>query len=103
MSKKRYWYIFRQFKFVRNFIVGELTRAERLQVMLSDSELAALDEWRFSRHMPSRASAIRELLKRGLAAEGFLTAERGTKSKEFGVVTETVKSRKARSAANERK
>jgi len=31
---------------------------------------------------------VRELLKRGLLAEGFDTANRGTKSKDFGVVTE---------------
>jgi hypothetical protein len=46
--------------------MGELTRGERLQIMLADGELAALDDWRFRKRMPSRASAIRELLKRGL-------------------------------------
>jgi hypothetical protein len=35
--------------------------------------------------MPSRAAAIRELLKRGLAAEGFSLAEDGRKSQDFGV------------------
>jgi hypothetical protein len=35
--------------------------------------------------MPSRAAAIRELLKRGLAAEGFQSAAFGAKSEEFGV------------------
>ena len=35
--------------------------------------------------MPSRASAVRELLKRGLAAEGFLNADQGSKSQDFGV------------------
>ncbi len=83
--------------------MGELTRAERLQVMLSDMELAALDEWRFTRHMPSRASAIRELLKRGLAAEGFVTADRGVQSKHFGVVSGQAKSRKFRGAGGDRK
>jgi hypothetical protein len=38
--------------------------------------------------MPSRASAIRELLKRGLAAEGFDLADRGSKSKDFGIIHE---------------
>ena len=42
---------------------SELTRAERLQVMLSPEEYAAIDEWRFHKRMPSRASAVRELLK----------------------------------------
>jgi hypothetical protein len=35
--------------------------------------------------MPSRAAAVRELLKRGLAAEGFELAASGAKSSEFGV------------------
>jgi len=38
-------------------------RGERLQIMLTLEELGALDQWRFSRHMPSRAAAIRELLR----------------------------------------
>jgi hypothetical protein len=35
--------------------------------------------------MPSRAAAIRELLKRGMAAEGFLEVTDGQKSKDFSV------------------
>jgi hypothetical protein len=66
--------------------MGELGRGERLQIMLTDEELKAVDDWRFSARMPSRASAVRELLKRGLAAEGFDAAQQGTKSKDFGVV-----------------
>jgi hypothetical protein len=66
--------------------MAELNRGERLQIMLTEGELAALDDWRFSRRMPSRAAAVRELLKRGLAAEGFLSAEQGAKSKDYGVV-----------------
>ena len=61
-------------------------RAERLQIMLTDEEFKALDDWRFARRMPSRAAAVRELLKRGLAAEGFNLATAGTKSGDFGVV-----------------
>ena len=67
--------------------MGELQRGERLQIMLTDEELKVIDNWRFERRMPSRASAIRELLKRGLAAEGFDLAERGIKSEDFGVTT----------------
>jgi antitoxin component HigA of HigAB toxin-antitoxin module len=63
-----------------------LTRGERLQIMLTETELEALDNWRFSRRMPSRAAAIRELLKRGLSVEGFVLAEGGSKSSDFGVV-----------------
>ncbi|WP_439360985.1 hypothetical protein [Bradyrhizobium sp. DASA03007] len=66
--------------------MGELSRAERLQIMLSQTELRAVDTWRFKKRMPSRASALRELLKRGLAAEGFLEADEGQKSKDFSVV-----------------
>jgi len=67
--------------------MAEINRGERLQIMLDDMELKALDDWRFARRMPSRASAIRELLRRGLAAEGTLIANVGSKSKDFGVVT----------------
>jgi len=66
--------------------MSELTRGERLQIMLTDDELAALDDWRFQRRMPSRASAVRELLKRGLAAEGFDKADQGAQSKDYGVI-----------------
>jgi hypothetical protein len=62
------------------------SRGERLQVMLTPEELSALDDFRFKSRMPSRASAVRELLKRGLAAEGFLAADQGSKSSDFGVV-----------------
>jgi hypothetical protein len=61
------------------------SRGERLQIMLTAKELEALDSWRFNRRMPSRAAAVRELLKRGLSAEGFEMAEGGSKSQDFGV------------------
>jgi len=61
-------------------------RIVRLQIMLSADEVKALDDWRFAKRMPSRASAIRELLRRGLAAEGFRTAEAGHKSRDYGVI-----------------
>jgi hypothetical protein len=61
-------------------------RGERLQIMLTADELGALDQWRFSRHMPSRAAAVRELLRRGLAAEGFDVSDGKTKSADFGVI-----------------
>ena len=61
-------------------------RGERLQIMLSGEELTVLDDFRFRKRMPSRAAAIRALLKRGLAAEGFQAAAFGAKSEEFGVI-----------------
>ena len=64
----------------------DLERGERLQIMLSADELRALENWRFDKRMPSRAAAVRELLRRGLAAEGFLTAGEGVTSGRFGVV-----------------
>ena len=62
-----------------------LARGERLQIMLNDEELAALDDWRFAKRMPSRASAVRELLKRGLAAEGVVVSGR-IHSRDFGIL-----------------
>jgi hypothetical protein len=65
--------------------MSDASRAERLQIMLTEDELRLIDDWRFSRRMPSRASAVRELLQRGLAAEGFQETEAGMRSKDFGV------------------
>jgi hypothetical protein len=66
-------------------MVDDPTRGERLQIMLTPEELEALDTWRFEKRMPSRAAAVRELLKRGLAAEGFELADGRSKSRDFGV------------------
>ena len=68
-------------------------RGERLQIMLNE-ELDAVDDFRFKKRMPSRAAAVRELLKRGLAAEGFLTAAVGAKSSTYGVTGKTPVGRK---------
>jgi metal-responsive CopG/Arc/MetJ family transcriptional regulator len=66
--------------------MSELMRPERLQIMLTQQELDAVDDWRFTRRMPSRAAAVRELLKRGLAAEGIDLADGKMRSSEFSVV-----------------
>lgn len=66
--------------------MNDVSRGNRLQIMLSEAEWRALDDWRFARRMPSRAAAIRELLKRGLQAEGFDTADDAVKSQDFGVI-----------------
>ena len=60
-------------------------RGERLQLMLTPEELLVLDDFRFKQRMPSRAAAVRELLRRGLAAEGYDEAAFGTKSSDYGV------------------
>ena len=59
-------------------------RGERLQVMLSPEELKAVDDFRFKHRMPTRAAAVRELLKFGLAAVG-IDAGAGVKSSDYGV------------------
>jgi hypothetical protein len=75
-------------------------RGERLQIMLTGYELDLLDDFRFAKHMPSRASAIRELLKRGLAAEGFTLAPTGAKSSAYGVSGKTPSSHRSRVTAD---
>ena len=65
------------------------SRGERLQIMLSGDEFQVVDEFRFKQHMPSRAAAVRELLKRGLAAEGYTAAVFGSKSSDYGVTGES--------------
>lgn len=60
-------------------------RIERLQVMITGDELSALDDWRFNARMPSRSAAVRELIRRGLAAEGYFRhATQGDQSSSFG-------------------
>jgi len=66
--------------------MSELSRPDRLQIMLSAGELRVLDDWRFTHRMPSRAAAIRELLKRGLAVEGIDLETVGKQSANFGVL-----------------
>jgi hypothetical protein len=66
-------------------------RGERLQIMLTGKELIALDDWRFSRRMPTRAAAVRELLRLGLSVEGYDVSDGQTKSRDYGVVAESVK------------
>lgn len=43
-------------------------RTERLQFILHAEEVAAIDEFRYAARIPSRAAAVRELFRRGLAA-----------------------------------
>jgi metal-responsive CopG/Arc/MetJ family transcriptional regulator len=61
-------------------------RTEKIQLMLDDNELAAIDDWRFENRLPSRAAAIRELIRRGLVkAEDFDTPPSDASSKQFRV------------------
>ena len=63
-------------------------RTEKLQVMLSDEELQAIDDWRFEHRLPTRAAAIRELLKRGLQTnpDPEETPDERTPSPKIGVI-----------------
>ena len=63
-----------------------LVREERLQIMLSPEELKAVDNFRFDHRMPSRAAAVRELLRHGLAAIGMVLDNEGVKSRDYGVL-----------------
>ena len=62
------------------------SRDERLQIMLRPEELEVVDNFRFAHRMPSRAAAVRELFRLGLAAAGAPIAAHGVKSSEYGVL-----------------
>lgn len=66
-------------------------REERLQIMLDSDELRAVDTFRFEHRMPSRAAAVRELFRLGLAAAGATIgsiATDGAKSSDYGVLSQ---------------
>jgi hypothetical protein len=63
-----------------------LVREERLQIMLSPQELEAVENFRFEHRMPSRAAAVRELLRHGIAAVGTVVENAGVKSRDYGVL-----------------
>jgi hypothetical protein len=63
----------------------DLSRGERLQIMLAPEELEVIDDFRFKWRMPSRAATVRELLNRGLATEGVVE-KRDRSSSDFGVI-----------------
>jgi hypothetical protein len=58
-------------------------RGERLQIMLSPEELMVLDDFRFKHRMPTRAAAVRELLRLGLTVDP--TDGDGQKSSHYGI------------------
>lgn len=60
------------------------SRGERLQVMLSPEELSAVDDFRFRHRMPTRAAAVRELLKLGLTVAAPDASIR-MKSSNYGI------------------
>lgn len=78
---------FRQSSTIRAMQDDNAKRSDRLQIMLTPEEIRALDDWRFEARMPSRSAEVRELLRRGLEAEGYFTrAEGGNASGSFGIL-----------------
>lgn len=65
---------------------NDLQRGERLQIMLEPAELRALDDFRFANRMPSRAAAVRELLRRGLGVDGDVEGQGNGSSQSYGVI-----------------
>lgn len=53
--------------------------------MLSPEELKALDDFRFKNRMPTRAAAVREILKLGLASVDGVMGN-GARSSDYGVL-----------------
>ena len=41
-------------------------RLSKLQILVTDSELSDIDDWRFDRRADNRSSAVRELIALGL-------------------------------------
>ncbi|ONH87261.1 hypothetical protein TH47_14130 [Thalassospira sp. MCCC 1A02803] len=57
--------------------------------MLDDDELKFIDDWRFDHRMPTRAAAIRELIRRGLVAEDVDDPDtEGKSTTDFRIETE---------------
>jgi hypothetical protein len=44
-------------------------RAVRLQVLVTKEELALIEDFRFRVRLPTKAAAVRELLRRGLTSK----------------------------------
>jgi hypothetical protein len=60
-------------------------RGERLQIMLSPEELTVIDDFRFRHRMPTRAAAVRELMRLGLTVDAV--DGDGQRSSQYGVVS----------------
>jgi hypothetical protein len=54
--------------------------------MLEPEELRAVDDFRFKFRLPSRAAAVRELLKRGLQSTPTGEVDDNSRSQDFGVL-----------------
>lgn len=78
---------------------NDLQRGERLQIMLEGDELRALDDFRFANRMPSRAAAVRELLRRGLGVDGAVSNSGNGSSQSYGVLDSSTSSEDSGSEA----
>jgi len=65
-----------------------MTRGHRLQIMLPPQEVRKVDDWRFMRRMPSRAAAVRALLKLGLSLREVDAGRAGFESQDGGASKE---------------
>ncbi|HMN37415.1 MAG TPA: hypothetical protein PKD49_06850 [Hyphomicrobium sp.] len=65
--------------------MDDVSRETRIQLMLDEQELAAIDDWRFEQRMPSRSAAIRQLIQIGLRTQSTLLGNRSKRSRDFGV------------------
>ncbi|MBO6784442.1 MAG: hypothetical protein JJ899_14400 [Alphaproteobacteria bacterium] len=63
-------------------------RSERLQLLLAPAELEAIDDWRYDHRIPTRAAAIRELLRRGLTADDLEAPADNADTSDYSVVDE---------------
>jgi hypothetical protein len=69
--------------------VSDRKRSERIQLMLDVDELEAIDAWRFDNRLPSRAAAIRELIRRGLLNRELEPPQtKDARTTDFSVVPE---------------
>jgi hypothetical protein len=73
-------------RFVMKMSNGEhgLTREVRLQIMLSPQELKAVDNFRFEHRMPTRAAAVRELMRHVITAARPVIENPERKTKNSG-------------------
>lgn len=62
-------------------------RTIKLQLMLDPDELKHIDDWRFQNRLPSRAAAIRELVRRGLHVnDADQSGKEKSSSRDYGVL-----------------
>ncbi len=66
--------------------MSRISRETRLQIMLTEQELAAIDNWRFHQRMPSRAAAIRQLLNVALRIKQLEGAVKPMRSQDYGLL-----------------